>query len=129
VRVNRVESYFEVESTKGRIVPISTRRCLNDVRCLCDVRKGREGGGQGTGSDDLGHESGRRKGCSDGPVDAPETGGGAKGHPTGLEEGDGERKEGRGASIYIYLTPRIGISLKCYCYSCLFRIIAPSCCY
>jgi hypothetical protein len=69
VRVNRVESYFEVGSTKGRRVPIS-RRCLNNVRCLRNVRKV-EGGGQGPGSDDLGLKSGRRKGCSDGPVDAP----------------------------------------------------------
>jgi hypothetical protein len=80
VRVNRVESYFEVGSTKGRKVPVSTRICLNNVRCLRNVRKG-EGGGQGTGSDDLGLESGRRKGCSDGPVDAPR-GRGAEGHPT-----------------------------------------------
>jgi hypothetical protein len=44
MRVNRVESYFEVESTKGRRVPISSsRRCLKNVRCLRNVRKG-EGG-------------------------------------------------------------------------------------
>jgi hypothetical protein len=97
VRVNRVASYFEVESTKGRKVPISTRRCLNNVRCLGNVRKG-EGGGQGPGSDDLGLESGRRKGCSDGPVDAPR-GREAEGHPTDLKEGkweEGRRREGGG---------------------------------
>jgi hypothetical protein len=86
-----------VGSTKGHKVPVSTRRCLNNVRCLRNVRKG-EGGGQGPGSDDLGHESGRRKGCSDGPVDAPR-GRGVEGHPTGLKEGRwGEegREGGRG---------------------------------